>query len=261
MNFPNNVLSLEGRPARPSFFIWALVHLMTMHYLSRGILSAAIILLCFSHVAMASSPKRIALTFDADMTYAMQKKVKQGTMWYSPELVKYLEQEKIPATIFMTGLWAQTYPDEAKYIAKDSLFEIGNHSYSHPGFESPCYKLPRVHDKAFELDEAQKAIREVTGVTPTLFRFPGGCHNAADDALVEKHGLRVAEWDVVSGDAFSKKEKSIVHNVVHQAHDGAVVVMHLGGPHASATPDAVRDIVVQLRKEGYIFVQASELIQ
>lgn len=210
---------------------------------------------------MASSSKRIALTFDADMTYAMQKKAKQGVVWYSPELVKYLEQEKIPATIFMTGLWAETYPDEAKHIASNSIFEIGNHSYSHPGFESPCYKLPRIHDKAFEIDQAQKSIHRVTGVTPTLFRFPGGCHNASDDELVENHGLHVAEWNVLSGDAFSNRKKRIEQNVLSKAHDGAVVVMHLGGPHATATPESVRDIVEVLRKEGYAFVKASELIK
>ena len=49
--------------------------------------------------------KRIALTFDACMTGGMLKRVEAGTdkPLFNEAIVAYLHQEKIPATIFITG--------------------------------------------------------------------------------------------------------------------------------------------------------------
>ena len=61
-------------------------------------------------------PKRIALTFDACMTNSMLKKVENGSekALFNEAIIEYLHQEKIPATIFITGLWAEKYPDAVK---------------------------------------------------------------------------------------------------------------------------------------------------
>ena len=109
----------------------------------------------FNHAV--TSQKVVALTFDADMTVKMRDELKSGkvTSWYNANVIAVLKQDNVPATLFLTGLWIEAYPDVTKTLAQDPLFEFGNHSYSHGGFRSPCYGLPAVK-KSNEAAEVQK---------------------------------------------------------------------------------------------------------
>jgi peptidoglycan-N-acetylglucosamine deacetylase len=203
-------------------------------------------------------PKVAYLTFDADMTPYMKKKLDTGKVksWYSPTLVDYLETEKIPATMFVTGMFAEIYPDVVKEMASHSDIKIENHSYDHDGFESPCYGLKIAKtdkQKEVEIDKTQKIIESLTGYAPTYFRYPGLCRKKHDDMLVRQAGLTVADSGLVSGDAFAKGSKGIVKTVLKDMHDGQVVIMHLGGPNAAFTDVAVKEIVDALKKKDYIF--------
>src|SRR2546426_10677076 len=75
----------------------------------------------------------VALTFDADLSPNMLRHLQSGRVssWYNREVREILDSERVPATIFLTGLWASTYPAEARSLAEDSLFEIGSHGFSH----------------------------------------------------------------------------------------------------------------------------------
>lgn len=209
--------------------------------------------------------KRISLTFDADMTAGMHSRLenKNVTGWYNRELIDYLEENNIEATLFLTGMWAETYPEDARKLADNPLFEIANHSYSHPGFTDHCYGLETVTEgqKKYELYHSKYVIRQITGVDTKLFRFPGGCETGADRALVESMGMRAVGWDILSGDSFSTDTVHIVNNMIEKAHDGAIIVAHMhAGPNAPKTAAAVKIAVPRLQARGYKFVKASELM-
>lgn len=209
-------------------------------------------------------PKIIAFTFDACMTNGMLKKLETGTekALFNSGILTYLHQEKIPATIFITGLWAEKYPEAVKEIGSDPLFEIGNHSYSHRAFTADCYSLPTIADKDKQDDilKTQEIIGRLTGKKPGLFRFPGGCNSPMDQNLVKKLGLKVVGWTFPSGDAFNSNTVAIVENVLRQAKSGAIVVFHLdGGRYAPKTLDAIRSIIPALKKQGYEFVKVSKI--
>ena len=65
-----------------------------------------------------------------------------GNTRYDPAIVRELRETETPATIFASGLWAEAYPDVLRSLARDPLFEIGNHSFSHAAFQGPCFGLP-----------------------------------------------------------------------------------------------------------------------
>jgi peptidoglycan/xylan/chitin deacetylase (PgdA/CDA1 family) len=73
---------------------------------------------------------KVALTFDADMTPGMLAQLQSGQArsWYNREVRDILDAEGVRATIFLTGLWTQAYPEVARSLAEDPLFEIGNHT-------------------------------------------------------------------------------------------------------------------------------------
>lgn len=212
----------------------------------------------------AATPKKIALTFDACMTNGMLKRIETGSdkTLYNAAIIEYLHLEKTPATIFITGLWAEKYQDAVKEIAKDPLFEIGNHSYSHRGFVENCYSLPVLPDNGKQEDilKTQDLLLKLTGRKPKLFRFPGGCFNTTDLTLVEKLGLKTVGWTFASGDAFNNNTDAIIQNVLQRAKPGAIVVFHLlGGRYAPKTAEVIKSVVPELRKRGFEFVTVSDL--
>ncbi|WP_051902567.1 polysaccharide deacetylase family protein [Streptomyces xanthophaeus] len=213
--------------------------------------------------AKQSGDKTVALTFDADMTADQGPRAAGGERFDNPQLIATLRTLKVPSTVFMTGRWAEEYPDQAKAIGTDPNFEIANHSYSHHAFKSPCYGLPALDGEAAraDVDRAFAAFRKAGAVnTVPYFRFPGGCYD--DQALRALSAAKVTavQWDVVSGDAFAKDPDAVAEQVLAGVKPGSVVVMHCTRSAAPVTEEAIQKIVPELRKRGYRFVKVSELM-
>ncbi|MEU8530631.1 polysaccharide deacetylase family protein [Streptomyces sp. NPDC048629] len=211
----------------------------------------------------AASGKVVALTFDADMTADQGPRAAGGERFDNPQLIATLRRLKVDATVFMTGRWAEEYPDQARDIGNDPLFEIANHSYSHYAFASPCYGLPTVERDAMAKDVRRAfdafAKAGARNVVP-YFRFPGGCYD--DDALRALGPAKVTavQWDVVSGDAFAKNGNAVAEQVLAGVKPGSLVVMHCTRSAAPVTEQAIRRIVPELRARGYHFVKVSDLM-
>lgn len=197
----------------------------------------------------------IALTFDADMTPGMKFLLDNGIVksWYNREIKSTLDHERVPATIFLGGLWTKAYPAEAKALAADPLIEIGNHSYNHYAFTAGCFNLPFLtgdKNKTDDVAEAQQIIERTTGVMPKYFRFPGGCFNHVDLETVAKLGLEIIHWDTVAGDGFNTNTDSIVNAVESGVQNGSIIVFHIhDGSYAPKTNDALLRIIPDLKKK------------
>lgn len=206
----------------------------------------------------------VALTFDADMTRGMLVMARQGRRYFDPAILAELHAAHAAATIFMTGLWAQEYPAIARQLARDPLIEIENHSVDHAAWTTSCYGLPTVAgdaDKRAEVTGAAREIEQVTGVRPRYFRFPGGCHTAADAQLVAAAGEQPVQWDVVSGDPFQPDPAPVARAILAGVRPGSIVVMHImGPPNAPATAAALRIALPQLAARGYRFVKLAQLL-
>lgn len=209
--------------------------------------------------------KVIALTFDADMTPQMLKKLEQKKVksWYNAAVIKDLEDANVPATLFLTGMWIKTYPNITKALSRNPLFEIGNHSYSHGGFTPNCYHLntiPESHD-INEIQETETLLLKYAARHTNFFRFPGLCYDRDDILAVENAGDVVIAGDVYGGDGFQKNSKKILENVVSKVRPGSIIVLHMhGGPNAPKTAVALPRIIKTLRAEGYAFKKVSDLL-
>lgn len=211
----------------------------------------------------ATTSRVVALTFDLDMNAQMAAAARAGAIWINKDALSYLEAHNIHATMFMTGMWAEIYPGLAREIATNPNFEIGDHSYSHPAFHTPCYRLDGVSraEQARQIRLAQAAIARTTGVLPKYFRFPGGCYDRQSLDLVHAAGLIPVQWNVNSIDAFNTYPLQIASTVLSEVKPGSIVVMHLhGGANAPATGQALRLLIPELEKRGYHFLTVSELL-
>lgn len=209
--------------------------------------------------------KEVALSFDADMTFGMQNDLKIGRIksYYNQKVIEVLSENNVPATLFISGLWAESYPDETKKLAANPLFEIGNHSYSHPGFTNPCYNLVPVSEskKLSEIEKTQEILEKLTGKKPKLFRFPGGCYQKSDLGLTKSLGLTVVHWDTVGRDAFGSSKNEIINAIERSVKPGSIIVLHLNGnKNAPFTAEALPEVIKYLKENGYNFVKVSEII-
>ncbi|MEU2554019.1 polysaccharide deacetylase family protein [Streptomyces sp. NPDC013313] len=207
--------------------------------------------------------KTVALTFDADMTADQGPRAAAGEHFDNPDLIGTLRLLKVPATVFMTGRWAEQYPAQARSLGHDPQFEVANHSYSHYAFTSDCYGLPTVAAAGMrkDVERAYAALRKA-GVSNPLpyFRFPGGCYDRQALRALSGTGVTAVQWDVVSGDAFATDADAVAKQVLDGVKPGSVVVMHCTRSAAPTTERVVRAVVPELRRQGYRFVKVSELI-
>jgi peptidoglycan/xylan/chitin deacetylase (PgdA/CDA1 family) len=189
---------------------------------------------------------RVALTFDLCPT--------RPTMELDDRIVDALVARRAHATFFVSGRWARAEPDAVRRLAREPLFEIGNHSYHHP-------HLGRLADEAIrqELVITQDALRDL-GATSRVFRAPFGEVDARIARIAADVGLRTIEYDVISGDPGATATRSwLVRTVVGHARPGSIVIMH-ANHRRFATADAVPEIVDGLRARGFQLVTVSELL-
>jgi peptidoglycan/xylan/chitin deacetylase (PgdA/CDA1 family) len=190
--------------------------------------------------------QRVALTFDACST--------GGKSRYDRGVIQALREAKVPATLFLSGHWAQVHPDETKDLALDPLFELGNHSYVHPHMT----RITEARQRK-ELEQTQQILSSLTGQTPRFFRPPYGEVNAALARVAASEGLRTIEYDVASGDPDKSFTKArLTRWVLKEAKAGSIVVMHMNG-NGWHTAEALPDIIKGLRDRGFVLSKVSEL--
>ena len=209
--------------------------------------------------------KRIALTFDAEMTDKMKKDLLSGKVKssYNKAIIDILRKTNTKATLFLTGMWIELYPDAVRDLSNDPLFELGSHSYADNSFHGFCYGLKQIPStlKIEEIGAAEKLLREHAGIDNRLFRFPGGCYTPDDVKLVNQADDTIVHWDVTGADGFNKNTEQIIHNVIDNVQNGSIIILHMNGaPTAPKTADALPAIIKTLKEKGFEFVKVSELL-
>ena len=196
----------------------------------------------------------VALTFDMG-----------GRVDPAVDIVNWLIANRVAATIFMTGAMAENpNTDAGRQVlaliqAHQELFQLGNHSYSHPDFRT---LTPA--EMAAELSQAEAAIARYTTVSPRpLFRPPYG---GVDSAVLAAAGAAgypyTIMWDVDTADWQPPEEggptaAEIVAKVAANAQGGSIVIMHLGGYN---TLEALPGVVAALRAAGLTPVNVSAML-
>ena len=195
---------------------------------------------------MPEPEKVIYLTFD------------DGPSDYTPRLLSMLARYDAQATFFLVDTPQCT--DEMLLSIVAGGHSIGVHSLSHD------FKAIYSSEDAFfeDLYAMRNLLREKTGVTTTLMRFPGGSSNTVSrrysrgimSRLVEavtEAGFRYFDWNVDSGDAAGcLNTERIYRNVIAgvRGREQAVVLLHDVYP---CSVQAVERILVWGKKNGYVF--------
>jgi peptidoglycan/xylan/chitin deacetylase (PgdA/CDA1 family) len=198
--------------------------------------------------------KVIALTFDACGG------PKGGR--YDARLMKYLDGEKIPATLFVSGKWIDANLEVFKDLSKNPLFDIGNHGLSH----RPCSTTGRsaygiegtknVEEIFDEIELNALKIEAFIGRKPKYYR-PGTAYS--DEICVEIAGALGYEVVTFSllGDGGATFRSSQVKETLLNAPPSSIILLHMNRPE-SGTAEGVIQAIPELKKRGFSFVKLSD---
>lgn len=190
---------------------------------------------------------RVAITFDACA-------IKTQGYGFDRPVYEVIRRERIPATIFVSGRWAEFHPDAMQELANDPLIEFANHSYDHPHMT----KLTEA-EVADQLDRTERALNR-HGVRSVAFRPPFGEFSDLVLDVANRKQLPPVLWDVVSGDpSLAATAEAMIRTVVHQTRTGSIIIFHING-RETKTASALPPILKQLRERGFRFVHVSTLI-
>lgn len=199
---------------------------------------------------MPGAAKAIALTFDGGAS-------NQGTS----RILQTLADTGTEATFFLTGDFAQRYPEASASIAR--RHPVGNHSQTHPDLTT----LPDVGVRK-QIADAEAAIKAVTGVDPRpYFRFPFGARDARTIGLANDACYVPFRWTVDTlgwkGTSDGMSVEKVTQRVLDGASPGGIILMHLGAhPSDGSTldADALPGIIAGLKAKGYALVTLEVVI-
>ena len=203
--------------------------------------------------SVAGATGEIALTFDMG-----------GRITPALDIIRFLELERVCATIFPTGAMARTTAGRAvlaEIRAHPELFELGNHTVHHcnlrdGGGGSACpASRPSAAFVTAELRDADAIVAGITGRhTTPYWRPPYGALDTTLARVAASAGYPYTimwstdtiDWRAVADGG--PTASSMAAKVIAGRKAGAIVLMHLGGWN---TRNALPAMVQGLRAAGY----------
>ena len=168
-------------------------------------------------------------------------------------ILDILKEKGVHATFFL-----RSRPDHVAEIRREIRegHTIANHSYSH--------KIKAVYESAEscikEIRDQQAWLTETVGVTPEIYRFPGGSptagkNKAAIAAALAADGLGYVDWNCYTGDGLPGEltAEKAYRTAISTVGDQKIVVM-LMHDYSAATLAALPDIIDTLKAEGYLMM-------
>jgi len=192
--------------------------------------------------------KRIALTYDDGPNDP-----------HTYRLLELLQKHNAHATFFLIGRYVQQRPDIVREVAKAGHV-IGNHTFTHPNLA-----VASVIQNRLQIEECQRAILEISGESPRLFRPPFGGRRPATLKIARSLGLEPVMWNVTSYDWQVPPAEKIVKTCVRQMRGGDVILMHDGshdnfGVDRAQTVLATEMLLERYEAQGYEFVTVPEMM-
>ena len=188
--------------------------------------------------APTTGNKVIALTFD------------DGPGPYTAHLLDILDQYGAKATFFLIGSKVSGQSSVVRSIQARG-HQLGNHSWSHP--ELPKLSVDQI---AGEIDRTNEAIRQATGVKPSILRPPYGAVNGVVLEQLRLRNMSSILWSVDTRDWADRNSQIVCSRAVAGARPGAVILMH--DIHQTSV-NAVPCILSSLKQQGYSFVTIQRL--
>jgi peptidoglycan/xylan/chitin deacetylase (PgdA/CDA1 family) len=191
---------------------------------------------------------RVALTLDACGGATDQR------------ILDALVENRIPATIFVTGLWLKHNGKAfAVMQAHPDLFELEDHGARHrPAVDVPTrvYGIRAAGSPEAVTEEVEggaHALESAGGAAPHWFRGATAKYDASAMTLIGQLGFRIAGYSL-NADGGSLLGAATTQKRVARAKDGDVIIAHINQPTHAAGAGLVKGLL-ELKAKGVTFVR------
>ena len=190
------------------------------------------------------SEKVIYLTFDAGYENGNISKI-----------LDVLKEEGVSAAFFVLKNLMIKNPDLIKRM-KDEGHTVCNHTSNHPDIT----KINNIEKLKTELVELEDLYKNIVGCNmPKYFRPPEGKFNEQSMQFLSSMGYKTIFWSFAYADWDNNaqmSESAAKTKIFDNIHNGEVMLLH---PTSKTNAAIMRDIIVQLRSQGYRFGTLDEL--
>jgi peptidoglycan/xylan/chitin deacetylase (PgdA/CDA1 family) len=184
--------------------------------------------------------KAVALVFNVDWGQE-----------YLPQISGTLAAENVKATFFITGRWAQQFPELVKDLGLAG-HEMGNHGHSHHHVNDLS---PQEHKR--DIQQAEKILGELCGQKPCLYAPPYGENKPHVVTAAAELGYQTIMWTVNTGDWMPERSGDAILQIIQrQTQNGAIILLHPTEKTASILPE----IIHSLKSGGYSLKRVTEII-
>ena len=175
------------------------------------------------------------------------------------EILDVLKEKNAKATFFVVCTQNENNQQMMKRIVEE-----GHTLAMHTGAHNYTKMYASVEAYLADMYQIFTQIKEVTGTTPSLFRFPGGSINNYNSGISHeliaemlRRGFVPFDWNISSRDASTVKllpAETIVENVVAEARNQSygIVLMHDSAV-KTTTAKAVGPMIDRLSEMGFTF--------
>ena len=180
-----------------------------------------------------------------------------GPSVHTARLLDVLKKYNVKATFFVTG----SGDDSIILREYQEGHTVALHTFTH----DYAYVYQSEENYFEDLTRIQNRVKNITGVAPTLIRFPGGSSNTISSKYdggqrimsklvksVGDRGFTYFDWNISSGDAGgATTSDAVFNNVINSLRSGAMVVLQHDTKGFSV--DAVERIIQYALNRGYTF--------
>lgn len=189
-----------------------------------------------------TSDKVVALTFEISWGEVVPKQV-----------LEVLKREKVRATFFVHGAWAQSHPDFIQ-----SLF-AGGHDIGTMGMRPVDWRDVENVVLREQVEQSTRVVEQIIGHKPLWVRPPSGQLSKEAAELLAEMQLQVILWDVDAQDWARPGMDYIIQRVYRQLHPGAFIRLQASDS-AQHTAEALTGLIQTIRQEGYELQTVSQLL-
>lgn len=201
----------------------------------------AVLALGTAALAQEEAPRKVVyLTFD------------DGPKADTPELLRILSEENVPATFFFVGQKVRTFPEEARMVY-EAGHTIGCHSIYHSISSLKTYDDTPKRDY-FNFIKIMQEIVDPSFETD-LYRFPGGStsYRYAMQCGIVEAGCAWFDWNAMTADTYPDMDAQDVYDYAVRTSGDQEVIILLAHEGIKRTQKILPDLIAYYRENGYEF--------
>ena len=179
-------------------------------------------------------------------------------------IIELLRREKIPATLFINSRWIDANPKLFADLARDPLFSIQNHGFTHHPLSVTGRSVYGIAGTASprevyeEIMGCDAKIAALTGKHPRFFRSGTAYYDDVAVKIASDLGYTIAGFDVL-GDRGATYSADEIETAAQNIRPGSIVIYHMNQP-KKATFDGVSRVIPKLKAQGWRFARPEEFL-